>query len=896
MNSYGEPESARGRARFPGLNRDHGPEADYAYRRSGDAGSSGRAQVGHAPAGRAQVGRAQAGRAGVPRPVSPGPADGYDRPAGRASVGRGAVGAASVGGAGASGAAPVSGRATVGRAVVRPVSPGTPGAGGPGGPGGPRGRRGGKDDPAAQRRAKRRKRLNLMIASFAVFIMLAGVGVVGFTWYYDAVQAPTDFGEPQATTITYAEGTQLAKLGVNRTIVPHEKISEVVKHAVVAAEDKGFYDHGGIDVKGIARAAWNNFTGGDKQGASTITQQYARHIADMNEISYQRKIREAMLASKLEKEKSKDEILGYYLNAVYFGRGAYGIEAAAHAYFGKSVLTPPGEKNALTIEEAAVLAAVIKQPEASATHKGYDPQLNLPAAQDRWNYTLKNMVEKGWMAEEARAAAKYPAKTPENPQGTLKTWDPKTACASDCGINTPQGNVINYVSAELKAMGIDWKKGGYRITTTIRKPAQEAAVKAAQKTNKASPMYELSKKYRGYMAALVAIDPTNGRVIAYYGGDKGVGTDYAGLNADPNTGALFGGHQPGSTFKIYTLAAALEANISMQSHWDSTKTKDGDRPEISNAGRKAQCAKWCVLEEMTIQSYNVPFYWITKELGPDKVVDAAKRAGIRTMWPDSEPAVDLTTVDPKKVAPSKFDTYVGFGQYRVTVLDHANGMATIANRGVYNKAHFVEKVEQRDASGKWIKAGGEKREPKEVFEKAKMDNLNGVLQKIPGANGNALAGGRPASGKTGTWQYGNTGDNAHAWMIGATPQIASAVWVGREGNDGAIKELNGKNMSGGGTPAEIWEQFMEDAHKALKLPEKSFAERKNTGDPDHPMANGVSPTPSPPPGPPCLDPTGLFCPQNGNGGNNGGGDRNPFEPGGGGGLLPSPSPTIRLRG
>ena len=147
----------------------------------------------------------------------------------------------------------------------------------------------------------------------------------------------------------------------------------------MAAEDKNFRDHNGIDMKGIVRAAWNNFTGGDTQGASTITQQYARHAAELKEISYNRKLREAVIARKMEDEYTKDEILGRYLNSVYFGRGAYGIEAAVKAYFGnsRSSLTQPGQKGAITAGEAAVLASVIKQPEPSATHKGYDPQNNL---------------------------------------------------------------------------------------------------------------------------------------------------------------------------------------------------------------------------------------------------------------------------------------------------------------------------------------------------------------------------------------------------------------------------------------------------------------------------------------------------------------------------------------
>jgi membrane peptidoglycan carboxypeptidase len=718
--------------------------------------------------------------------------------------------------------------------------------------------------------------------------MLAGTGLVGLTWFYDDVKAPTEFGEPETTTILYNNGkTELAKLGKqNRSIVPADKISPVVKNAVLAAEDKNFYEHGGVDVKGIARAAWNNFTGGTTQGASTITQQYARHAADLSGITYARKIREAVLASKLEQELNKNVILGYYLNAIYFGRGAHGIEAAAQTYFGKSATTPPGQPNALTVEEAAVLASVIKQPEPDANtgHKGYDPQINLQAAQDRWTYTLNNMAEKGWITPQQRTAAVYPTKT-------LKKWDPKTSCAVDCGINTPRGNVINYVRAELEAMGIkDWQKGGYRITTTIEPSAQQAAEEAARRTNPKSPLHNLAK---GYMAAVVSINPENGQVLAYYGGDNATGTDFAGLNTDPKTGKTYGGHPPGSTFKIYTLSAALNAGVSMQSRWDATLDKDPDSGfEISNAGRKPSCAKSCTLEQSTIKSYNVPFYWIAKGLGPAKVVEAARDAGIRTMWADNDEVVDLTKTSPEEAAPSRFHNQVGYGQYRVTVLDHANGMATVANRGVYNKAHFVREVRKRDDNGNWVRINGEQLKPKQVFEPNQMDALNGVLQKIPESIDNRLADGRPATGKTGTWQFrDSTTDNAHAWMIGATRQMATAVWIGDAAGKAPIKEADGKPMGGSGTPAAVWEQYMETAHEKLNLEKREFEEPKDVGDPDHELATGEN-KPEPGPQPTCTNPLQLFCPPDGG---NRDRDRDRDRGGGGGGggggvILPTRPP------
>ncbi|MEJ3742365.1 transglycosylase domain-containing protein [Actinomycetes bacterium KLBMP 9797] len=922
MNSYDDPSSARGRAQMPGPSDDHGPDAGDPQRRA----SAGRASVGRGSVGGGQGpwpgnsnGYGGASASASARPVSP---------AGRASVGSASVGSASVGSASVSPGA--AGRASVGRAsasaAVRPVSPAGQVSGratvrpispagtgfpepdmleGPGGPKGPgrRGRGVKNLDPAAAKKAKRRKRVNIIIAGFAVLVMLAGGGVVALTWFYDDVPEYST-SEVEATSIVYAGGKTMATLGdVNRTVVPFQKISPLVRDAVKAAEDKNFEDHEGIDLKGIARAAWNNFTGGTTQGASTITQQYARHAAELTGINYNRKIREAVLARRLEQTYTKDQILGFYLNAIYFGRGCHGIEAAAKCYFGKSALAQPGQPGALTASEAAVLAAVIKQPEPdpSTGHQGYDPQNNLKDAQDRWTYTLNNMVEKGWLSQADRAAAKYP---------TVKKYDPK-ACTIGCGRDKPVGNVLNYVRDELEAMGVSeaaWKQGGYRVTTTINDKAQAAAEAAARRASKESP---LNGRPNYYQAALVAIDPNNGQVLAYYGGDNGTGTDYAGLNSDGKTGP----HPPGSTFKIYTLAAALREGIRIDSRWDARKDEDpdyrsadGTPRKIRNAGRdvgKIACGSSCTLEESTIQSFNTPFYWIAKGIGWEKVAKAAYDAGIRTMS-DTKPgkgeAHKLTNED---LGEGNFnDPVIGFGQYPVTVLDHANGMATFAARGMYNKAHFIKKVEKRNPqTGKFeaVPGTGEKLKPVRKFEEDQMDDLNSVLQKIPPKIENRLTDGRPATGKTGTWELNQTskGASGDAWMIGATPQVAAAVWVGSNGDRKSIQEKDGKAMGGSGTPAAIWEEFMEKVHEALKYEVKEFPDRKNTGEEDSPYPNGQKVQEPPDQDEQCrLFP--FLCQDNNNGQNNGGqndggqnnGGQNNGGQNNGGIVLPTGSPDV----
>jgi len=871
------PGGAPGRAQVPGA----------VPGRAQVPGGPGRAQVPGGAPGRAQVPGAVPGRAQVPG--APGRAQ-VPGGAGRVSVGAAAVGAASVGGAGRVGA----------RAAVSPDG-GAPG--GPGGPTGPgRGGRGGGagKDPQALKRAKRRKRLNFVIAGFAVLIMMAGFGVVGLTYYSTGVVLPQHQNPPLATSIYYSDGkTVLAKLGQeNRAFVKIEQLPDHVAYAVAAAEDRKFYEHSGVDYVGIARAAWNNVTGGTRQGASTITQQYARNAYDnLQDNTYSRKLKEAILASKLNDQFDKDEIMQHYLNTIYFGRGAHGIEAAAQAYFKKSATK-------LTVGEAVVLAGMIKQPEPAAGHKSYDPELNYDEAVGRWNWILDGMVGKGWLKAEERPT-EFPKTRPRDSTGP----------GLDYGVETPVGNVVNYVRQELIEKGLCTSKAdevteskpgcsqalmtrGYRIVTTIDVKAQKAAQAAARRAAKTSPMQGQPKNL---MAAMVAIEPKTGRVLAYYGGESGVGTDYAGRNVD-SSGNLTGGHPPGSSFKIYTLAAALEAGKSLQSRWKSDPFKpEGVGYTVRNAGTdtdKTTCGNQCTLDISTVHSYNVPFYHITEEIGRSKVIEMARNAGITKMWNTESSPAKVFDLDGDKMETLEGAFYdpIAYGQYPVTVLDHANGAATFANRGKYIKAHFLMTIEQMDQStGEWHLIGGEQRKVTEKIRPEVADDVNAVLQKIPGYGGDNLDGGRPAAGKTGTWELERQpGENAHAWMVGWTPQIATAVWVGNVKNEKALRDKAGQKIYGSTLPSDIWKQFMNVALDGK--PVEQFQPAANIGDPD--AGNAPEQKPEPPPR---------------NQGRPGGGGRdddeqdcnplNPFcntEPditpggdaGGAGGGLPTPAVTV----
>jgi len=789
MNPYGDStNSAHGRARVPGSAQGYD---ENAYQPSYDSYDSYQEPAYEAPSSSGS--RGATGRASVP--VSPAVGGGV---AGRATVGRASVRSADV--------------------ITGPGGPGGPGVPGvPGGPTGGSGGRGGKGGKGSPRR-KRAMRRNIILSSFALLIMLSGVVVVGGTYYFDSVAMPDKLPVPdQSTVIYYSDGkTPMAKFGSqNRTIIPMAQIPKDLQHAVVSAEDSTFYTNSGVDFKGVLRAAWNNFSGGDRQGASTITQQYARKMADLEGITYARKLREATLAMKLSQNYSKDEILWAYLNSVYFGRGAYGVEAAAQAFFGK-------DAQQLTVEEDMVLAGLIKQPEPdSSGNKGFDPNNSLPDATDRWKYVKDQMVKGGFLQKAAADKMVYPT-----------TWKkPGDTSASEFGKDTPTGFVVHQVMSELthntnnKFTAENLKSGGFKIITTINKAYEDAAIAVADDTVKGSVM---SVQPTNLQASLVAIEPGTGRVLAYYGGHNGSGGDYAGIWSDPvlDNGDWSGyNHNPGSTFKMYTLAAALAKGISIDSYWDGPQSK-----EFPNSGRvngspagpvrnaaTAACQPNCTLIEATVASLNVPFFDLTEHLGTANVIESAAKAGIDSMWANvagqSTPVrTDLRGKSGRDLAPL-FSTEVGIGQYGITPLDHANGMATFAAGGKRAQAHFVKEVKKGEDQ-----VYSETLTQTEIgLDQKQIDMLDYTLNQVPTAR---FSDDWDSAGKTGTWQFGKSEDqNAHVWMVGYTRALAAAVWVGTNDGGPLITGAGSSRVFGSTHAGPIWQQFMRDATDAMDFDE-----------------------------------------------------------------------------
>ncbi|GAA1868592.1 transglycosylase domain-containing protein [Asanoa iriomotensis] len=697
-------------------------------------------------------------------------------------------------------------------------------------------------EPSAGRPAKapgkRSRRKTWLLGGLALLLVMCGAGTAIGTYYVDSVPPPDELVLPESTTLYYADGkTPMAKLGTeNRTIVPYDQMNDAVKQAIVAAEDRTFWTNEGIDFKGVLRAAWNNVTGGDRQGASTITQQYARIAADLQGVTYSRKLREAVMAWKLADKHSKEEILGFYLNTVPFGRGAYGIEAAAQAFFGKTARKDASRANQLTLAEAAVLAAMVKQPEANPDdpegQPGYDPTRNDKARQnsiERWRYIRDGMVALGYLTAAEASNLAYP--------DTVRDYDPR---AGQSGLGGPTGLVVNHVLSELrgtepfKDRPFDYvRNGGFRIVTTVDKRAQDAAEAAANIHGEKAPD-AVRGQPKNWQSALVAVEPGSGRVLAYYGGNDGSGADYAGWYIDDEGNAAgFGQHPPGSSFKVYDLAEALRQDISPKQTFDSPATKefpasgrtrDSAAGPIRNSG-SADCQPDCALWEATVASLNTTYFALTEQLGVAAVIDMARKAGVESMWANEkdkpEPVrVDLRETSGKDAAP-RFSTEVGIGQYGITVQDHANGMATFAAGGKRAEAHFVRSVSKGDEE-----LYKEQLKQTDVgLDEEQSKQLNWTLRRVAAAKVPDW----DAAGKTGTWQAGkSTTQNLHAWMVGYTGAMSAAVWLGTTDGKPLRTKDGSYDVFGASHPGKIWQQFMTEAAKAMKLnpDDYRFAEPK----------------------------------------------------------------------
>lgn len=575
--------------------------------------------------------------------------------------------------------------------------------------------------------------LRTLATAVAIVTLLAGALVTGARATVSGLSAGARSGDADAVALPpLAERSELfaadgSSLGVvhgdhgNRVVVPLAAIPKVVVDAVLATEDADYWNHDGIDMSGVARAAKRNVdAGGVAEGGSTITQQLAKSTMASPQRNLHRKVTEAVLAVRLDDQLGKRAVLERYLNTIFFGHGAYGIATAAEAYFGRAV----GE---LTVDQAALLAGLIRGPNL------YDPITDPDGAAARRATVLDQMVAEGHLEpDEAAAAKQAPLPT------TIHRPVAATGWVADAARHELLADPRMGETPEARAAAL--AGGGLRIHTTVdptlQQQAQEAVTSGIPGGNDIT-------------AALVSIEPASGAVRALVGGaDHGTRQFNAARDG--------AGRQTGSAFKVFTLVAALRAGHV------SAEQVDGDSPcPIPNPGGTPD--PWLpenyegenfgrlTLADATAHSSNCAFARLASQIGVEAVAKTAQEMGVQT---------------PLQQVPS-----MTLGTSTVPPLQMAAAYATLAADGVARTPYVVARVEQPDGHVRLANDGGPRQALEPQVARVATSVLAGVVER--GTGKAAALAGRPVAGKTGTTQ-----DHQDAWFVGYTPQLATAVWMG----------------------------------------------------------------------------------------------------------------------
>ncbi|MDP1818952.1 MAG: PBP1A family penicillin-binding protein [Acidimicrobiales bacterium] len=567
----------------------------------------------------------------------------------------------------------------------------------------------------------------------------------------------------ESSTVFAADGTRIHTFHAeeNRRTVPLEEVPLHVRDAVIAIEDERFYRHNGVDLRAIVRAVRENTESGQvAQGGSTITQQYVKKVLLRDESrTVERKLEEAATALQLERHYSKDRILELYLNAIYFGNGAYGIAAAAEQYFGQRTAD-------LTLAEGALLAGLIQRP------TGTDPYDEPDLAVARRDVVLERMVDNHLATEEAAAAARA---------------EPLTLASGD--VPAAERYEAAYFVEEVKQFILDDSRfgataqdrrdllfgGGLRIQTTVDLAAQRAAEASATRV--------LPTAGTDPDVALVSIEPSTGYVRAMVGG-----RDFFGPGAVSKLNLATQGPRPaGSSFKPLVLATALAEGMPTSTTYSAPACITIRLPnEVWNPCNYAESGVGgrVNLVEATVKSFNTAYAQLMMDVGPKDVVEAAADLGVRS--------------------PLGADPSLVLGTSPVTAMDMASVYATFANRGVRVPPVFVTRITRADGTVLFRHQHSQER----ALDEGVADTLTAILeQAVNRGTGTAARLDRPAAGKTGTGQ-----EWRDAWFAGFTPELATVVWVGfHEGQIDMEPPRTPIRVTGGSYPAQIWKGFMSAA-------------------------------------------------------------------------------------
>ncbi|GAB3990898.1 transglycosylase domain-containing protein [Nocardioides marmoraquaticus] len=650
-------------------------------------------------------------------------------------------------------------------------------------------------------RGRRLRRIAKWTLVTGLVLALVLAGIFYFTYRNTEIPSANAAYEAQATYVTYDGGGRIGTFAEqNRQSVPLSEIAEPMQDAVVAAEDRTFYTNSGIDPRGILRAAFSNARGNATQGASTITQQYVKLLYLNQERTLERKAKEAFLSLKVQQQTSKQEILEGYLNTIYFGRGAYGVQAAARAFFDK----PASELN---VSQSAMLAAVLNSPSGLSPDESDETRSRLLG---RYQYVVDGMVDMGTL-DSSRA-------------DRIRDRLPKIVeRSSDNAYGGQRGFMLTMVKDELQRLGFDEQTidtGGLRVETTMTRQAMDA--------NRDGVAAQRPEGLRGLHVASASVDNATGGLLGFYAGQ-----DY--LDSQLNWARI--GGSPGSTFKMFALAAGLDAGYGLRSTFDGNAPYTFDSGgEVGNQGEGTGTNFGSAISLLTAteNSVNTAFADLTDALpgGPKDVLDMAVKMGVPRNAPGLEP-----------------NNAIALGSATVGPISMASAYSTIATGGTHRDVHVVKRVTRVADGSVLYKAprDAERAVPDDVAA-----DVSYALQQVvtSGTGGNAALSDRPVAGKTGTATNAD-GNVSSSWFVGYTPQVTTAVmYVRGQGNEALDGFL--PTFYGGQYPALTFRDVMGRIMTGLDVqdfPPPVFAEGTPPESGHEPYTPPPEPEPEPEPEP-----------------------------------------------